>query len=44
VYDIALGIRREDAALRDRLDAILIRRKPEIDRILAEYRVPRVDG
>jgi len=43
VYDIALGVRREDAALRDELDAILERRKPEIDRLLATYGIPRVD-
>lgn len=44
VYDIALGVRREDAALRQELDRVLERRKPEIDRILAEYGVPRVDA
>jgi mxaJ protein len=43
VYDIAMGVRREDAALRQELDAILVRRKPEIDRILTEYGVPRLD-
>jgi mxaJ protein len=43
VYDIALGVRREDAELRQELDAILERRRAEIDRILAEYGVPRVD-
>jgi mxaJ protein len=43
VYDIALGVRREDAGLRQQLDTILERRKPEIDRILASYGVPRLD-
>jgi mxaJ protein len=43
VYDIAIGVRREDAGLRQELDTILERRKPEIDRILASYGVPRVD-
>jgi mxaJ protein len=43
VYDIALGVRREDTGLRQELDAILERRKPEIDRILAAYGVPRAD-
>jgi mxaJ protein len=43
VYDIALGVRREDAALRQELDTILERRRSEIDRILADYGVPRVD-
>ncbi len=44
VYDIAMGVRREDVALRNELDAILERRQPEIDRILATYGVPRVDS
>jgi mxaJ protein len=43
VYDISMGVRREDVALRQELDVILERRKPEIDRILAGYGVPRVD-
>lgn len=43
VYDIALGVRREDVALRTELDAVLERRRSEIDRILAEYGVPRLD-
>jgi mxaJ protein len=44
VYDIAMGVRREDATLKQELDAILERRQPEIDRILADYGVPRVDS
>ncbi|HEX2121722.1 MAG TPA: quinoprotein dehydrogenase-associated putative ABC transporter substrate-binding protein, partial [Thermoanaerobaculia bacterium] len=43
VYDIAVAVRREDAALLRELDEILVRRKPEIDRILADYGVPRLD-
>jgi mxaJ protein len=43
VFDIAMGVRREDTALRDTLDAVLLRRRPEIDRLLAEYGVPRAD-
>ena len=43
VFDIAMGVRREDTALRDTLDAVLIRRRAEIDRLLAEYGVPRAD-
>jgi quinoprotein dehydrogenase-associated probable ABC transporter substrate-binding protein len=43
VFDIAMGVRHEDVALRNELDAILERRKPEIDRILAGYGVPRLD-
>ena len=43
VFDISMGVRREDVALRQELDTILERRKPQIDRILADYGVPRVD-
>jgi len=43
VFDIAMGVRREDAKLRNELDTILERRKPEIDRILAAFGVPRLD-
>ncbi|HEY0139759.1 MAG TPA: substrate-binding domain-containing protein [Thermoanaerobaculia bacterium] len=43
VFDIAVGVRRGDDQLRAELDRILERRKPEIDRILADYGVPRVD-
>jgi mxaJ protein len=42
VFDISLGVRREDKAFRDELDVVLGRLRPEIDRILDEYGVPRV--
>jgi mxaJ protein len=42
VFDISMGVRREETALRDELDAILERRRPEIDAILDRYGVPRV--
>jgi mxaJ protein len=42
-YSIAMGVRKGDTALRDRLDEILQRRRPEIDAILAQYQVPRAD-
>lgn len=44
VFDISMGVRREDHALRDRLDAALKRRKADIDSILAHYSVPRMEG
>jgi mxaJ protein len=44
VFDIAMGVRRGDQELRDQLDQFLEKRRPEIERILAEYRVPRVGG
>ena len=43
VFDIAMGVRRGDTALRDTLDAIIARRQHDIDRILADYGVPRAD-
>lgn len=41
-FGISLGVRRGNAELRDRLDAILKKRKGDIDRILDDYGVPRV--
>jgi mxaJ protein len=43
VFDIGMGVRREDAALRDTLDGVIRRRRREIDRLLADYGVPRAD-
>jgi mxaJ protein len=42
-FGIAMGVARGNVALRDRLDAVLARRKPDIDAILAAYHVPRTD-
>jgi mxaJ protein len=39
-FDIAMGVRPEDNALRDVLDAIIVRRRAEIRRILTGYGVP----
>jgi mxaJ protein len=44
VFDIAIGVRRDDDALRAELDAALQKRRAEISAILAAYGVPRVDG
>jgi len=35
-----MGVRREDLALRDALDAIILKRRAEIRRILTSYGVP----
>jgi mxaJ protein len=43
VFDIAMGVRRRDSTFRKQLDAIIERRQPSIDSILAAYHVPRVD-
>jgi mxaJ protein len=39
-YDIGMGVRRRDRALRDSLEAALDRRGPEIQSILKQYGVP----
>ena len=43
VYDISMGVRRDDPELHARLQAVIRSRRDEIDAILAEYGVPRVD-
>ena len=43
VFDVSMAVRRGDEALRDRLEQALARRRGEIDTILAEYGVPRLD-
>jgi len=43
VFDIALGLRRGDTTFRASLDSILTRRHAEIDRLLEQYGVPRLD-
>jgi mxaJ protein len=39
-FAIAMGVRRDEPALRDRINAILDREKPAIDAILRSYHVP----
>jgi mxaJ protein len=41
-YDVAIGTRRADKELKAKIDEILVRKKPEIDKILQEYNVPTV--
>jgi len=41
VFDIAMGVRREDKAFRDSLDVILEKEKPAIAAILDAYSIPR---
>jgi mxaJ protein len=43
VFDISMGVRRADKPLREELDRIIERRRADIDALLAEYHVPRVD-
>jgi mxaJ protein len=44
VFDIALGMRRGEQAFRAELEEVLQRQRPEINRILDAYGVPRVDA
>ena len=44
VFDIAMGVRRGDTALQAELDEFIGRRRADIDRILDDYGVPRVEG
>jgi mxaJ protein len=41
VFDISMGVRRGNDALRDQLNAVIERRRVEIDRILDQYGIPR---
>jgi quinoprotein dehydrogenase-associated probable ABC transporter substrate-binding protein len=41
-FSISIGVRRGNEALREALDAVIAQRRGEIDRILAEYGVPRL--
>jgi mxaJ protein len=41
-FSISMAVRKNDVALRDRLDQILAKRKPDLDRILRAYGVPLV--
>jgi mxaJ protein len=41
-FDISCGVRRRDKELCENLNNILQRRKPEIDKILDDYGVPRL--
>lgn len=42
VYDISMGVRREDTAFKEQLEKIITRKAREIGSILDKYNVPRV--
>jgi mxaJ protein len=42
-YAIAMGVRRGDQALQRELDATLVHKRLDIDAILAQFHVPRID-
>ncbi len=43
VFDINMGVRKDDPELRDEINAALAKLQPQIDAILASYSVPRAD-
>lgn len=44
VYDISMGVRRDDDALKQELESVLARRRTEVDQLLARYAVPRAEA
>lgn len=42
IYDISVGIRKTETAFRDDIDAVLARRKSDIDALLSAYGVPLI--
>jgi mxaJ protein len=42
VFDISMGVRRGDDALREELEQIIARKRAEIESILDDYKVPRI--
>jgi mxaJ protein len=44
VFDVTMGVRKDDDALRYEINRTITKLRPEIDRILASYGVPRLDG
>jgi mxaJ protein len=43
VYDISMGVRRQDKSLADAIDRVLLKRSADIHRILEAFGVPLVD-
>jgi quinoprotein dehydrogenase-associated probable ABC transporter substrate-binding protein len=43
VFDISMGVRRGDQDLKDQVEQVLDKRRSDIDRILQDYAIPRVD-
>ena len=43
-FDISVGVRLDEGALRMQIEDVLRQHKPEIDAVLGAYHVPRLDG
>jgi len=44
IWDISMGVRKDDEALRQEIDAALTRRRTDVGAILSAYGVPRIDS
>jgi mxaJ protein len=42
VYDISMGVRRDNLQLREQIESILSRERPRIDALLSAYHVPQI--
>ena len=42
-FDVAMGLRLDEGALRQEIEGALTRRRSDIDAVLAQYHVPRLD-
>ena len=42
VFDISMGVRRDDVKLRRTLDRELEKLRPQVQRLLADYHVPQL--
>ena len=41
-YSIGMGVRKQDHALREDLNDVIVRRRADIEALLDEYGVPRI--
>jgi mxaJ protein len=44
VFDITMAVRKGDEMLRDKINWAIVELRPQIDAVLTEYGVPRLDG
>jgi mxaJ protein len=44
VFDVVMGVHKDNAALRDEINSVLVRLRPTIERILTQYGVPQLNG
>jgi mxaJ protein len=44
IFAIAMGVRRDDESFRQEIEAVLARKRHDVDAILSSFRVPRADA